>query len=101
MAIRRNVPCFVGGSLRKVDLDEKGRILGADHVGSAASAPGPAPEMNRNQVMAALKAAGIKFKATIKVEEMRDLLAKGAPAPAEPVASLGYEAKGTGDEDVI
>lgn len=108
MAIRKNVVVFMGGSLQKVDLDEKGHVVksGAPQPKEKDEAPA---KVTKQGLMAELKEKGIAFKATLSNAALQEILAEHANRDAcegsgeEPCAdgSPGESVGGTGNQDVI
>ena len=123
MAIRKNQTCFVGGVLVKLDIDEKGRAVGAASA-PAPAAPVAAPKApvkpvcdgkkqadpgkgpSKQELMAQLKALGISFKATMSSADLTALLPK-SPVQEPSAKEGGEDGKadggqgGTGNQDVI
>lgn len=100
MGIRKNVLCFQGGALVRLDLDEKGRAVGKE-VKEPAKAKDPVKEPTRGELRDALrkqlKEAGVSFPATAGVDALKAILDKHEKEKAPPEKTEG----GTGNQDVI
>lgn len=97
MKIRKNVTVFLNGSLQKVDLDEKGRVVVAGEVPKEKS-EGKTEGNPKLELMKQLKEKGIKFNATLSAAALQELL---DAAEKEKEAEKGKVQGGTGDQDVI
>jgi hypothetical protein len=111
MTIRKNVRVFVDGSLRTVDLDENGRIVGKpqeDEVANPANmTEDQLLELVRNKgitkrkLMALLKEKGIKFPATLSSEALVGVLFTDGNDSKSDIVEKDVVSGGTGNTEVI
>lgn len=89
MFARKGVTVFMNGSLQKVDLDAKGRI-----VNSAPAVEKPKEKLKKNEAIVQLKEKGIKFSTLDTAENLNNLLETAEAIDPDLEA-------GTGSQEVI